>query len=49
MEVYLRQQPKSVELRVMEEEEIDEKVDEKAEEELEEEMEGECCYQSVQV
>ena len=35
----MRQQPKSVELRVMEEEEIDEKVDEKAEEEVEEEME----------
>ena len=37
--IYLRQQPKSVDLRVMEEEEIDEKVDEKAEEEVEEEME----------
>ena len=34
MEVYLRQQPKSVDLRVMEEEEIDEKVDEKAKEEV---------------
>ena len=32
--IYLRQQPKSVDLRVMEEEEIDEKVDEKAKEEV---------------